>query len=176
MHKRAAFSSVFILFTVAVWAQELPQAITSYYEDWNYVASNSTGHQRAVLWSAYQRRETAVLSGSEQEILVRMQRIVDATESRHFSMPMMLAGTQSPVSSELLVPSDRTVVGGTEILVQVKVMQLLIREAPRARAPVLPIFESKPRFLSMCQYTDKWIRLDGSWKVRRSPAVWVGEY
>lgn len=171
--KRTALSFLFLVFAASLWAQELPRAISSYYLDWNYVARNSTGPQRQVLWKAYRRHETAVLTGTEQEILVRMNRVADATDSRHFSMPMLLAGTAPPVTSELLVPNAHATIEPTRALVQVKVFQNLAHGAATAGGSLFRIFGPKEDLMCMCQYTDEWTQHDGQWKVLRSPVVWV---
>lgn len=171
MQKRAALIFLLLGFSVSLWAQGLPRAIASYYEDWNYVVHNSTEHQRAVLWSAYRRHKTTLLSGTEQELLVRMNRIVDATNPQHHSMPMLLAGTASPVASEILVPSDRLEVDREHLFVQVQVTQLLARATEAGRE--LPSQSLGGRLLRMCQYTDEWKQSGGQWKVLRSPMVWV---
>lgn len=171
MHKRAAFISMLLMLTVTLWAQVLPRPITSYYEDWNYVVRNSTEHQRAALWSAYRRHEEAVLSGVEQELLVRMNRIVDATSPQHFSMPMLLAGTASPVATEILVPSEPATIGEARILVRVKVMQVITRGIEAGGEP--SAHPAGGTLLRMCQYTDEWRQRGGQWKVLRSPIVWV---
>lgn len=171
MYKRAALIPLFLVFTASLWAQGLPRVIASYYDDWNYVVHNSTEHQRAVLWSAYRRHETTLLSGAEKELLIRMDRIVDATNPQHFSMPTLLAGTASPVASEILMPSDHHTIDLRHIRVQVKVMQLLTRATGASRGSLLQPFAGT--LLRMCQYTDEWRQVGGRWKVLRSPIVWV---
>lgn len=172
MVKKTAFLLSMLSLAGALWAQELPRAISSYYDDWNFVARNSTPHQRAAVWGAYRRSETAVLSGTDQELLVRMKRIVDATVRSSHSMPMLLAGTQSPVSPELLVQVGHTVAGNGEILVLLKAVQFPSFEAARGSKSLLRLLR-KQGLVSMCQYTDRWKQQGGAWKVARSLAVWV---
>lgn len=172
MHRRAVMVWVILMFTTPLWAQELPKAIASYYEDWNFVARSTTWHQREVLWSAYRRNKTVTISGSEQEILIKMNNILEATESSNFTMPMLLAGTEPPVTSELLVPFRHTADEKGEIVVRLKVMQSPVGETEKARGTAKGTSRA-PKSVSMCQYTDRWIFRDGRWKVVRSPFVWV---
>lgn len=174
MFKRTIVLSLFLVLTAPIWAQEIPGPITSYYEDWNYVVRNSTAHERAAIWSSYRRHESSALSGAQQELLVRMNRIVEATAPQYYAMPMLLAGTSTPVSSEILAPSGHRSSGKSELLLQVSAMQIVGHGAERARRSILRVFDPGTRLLRMCEYTDRWILRDGQWKVLRSPAMWVG--
>ena len=153
-------------------AEELPTAITSYYDDWNFVASNSTLHQREVLWSAYQQSITRELSGTDQQIIVRMDRILRATEPQKIVMPMLLAATVPPVTQEILVPSSHIAQGDGEFIVRVMAMQTPVAEPAHGHEPTSSPSRLK-NMTSMCQYTDRWVDRDGSWKVIRSAYVWV---
>lgn len=173
MIKRTALVLVLLACAAALWAQGLPPAISSYYQDWNYVVRNSTGPQRQVLWKAYRRKETAVLTGAEQELLVRMSRVAEATDSRHYSMPMLLAGSASPVTSELLLPTGHRAVGRTRLVVRLRVLQPPADSAVPAGRSIGRLFQRKPEYLTMCRYTDEWTFRGGRWRVLRSPLVWV---
>lgn len=172
MHKRAVMLCMLLMVTGALWAQELPGAIASYYDDWNFVASNSTWRQRELLWSSYRGNVTRELSGIDQQIIVKMDRVFRATETPKVVMPMLLAGTEPPVSPEILVPFGHVVQGNREIIVQVRVMQSPVGE-PADGPDSTSSSGHLPNAKSMCQFTDRWINRDGSWRVIRSPFVWV---
>lgn len=172
MYKRAALVWMMVTVAAALWGEELPKSIVSYYEDWNFVALHSTLQQREALWSAYRRSDRALLPVASVKLLTRMTHIVQATEEQESSMPMLLAGQRPPVTSEMLVPFKQSFNGDTEIVVQVKVMQLPTvrdRKASKLRFGS----NSGPASVSMCQYTDRWTQRGGEWKVLRSPFVWV---
>ncbi|MFP4114299.1 MAG: hypothetical protein ACOC2Y_05915 [Spirochaetota bacterium] len=156
----------------ALHANELPEAIGSFYEDWNFVVANSTPVERTALWEI--RRATGDrLTDAETRILRTLERIAAVVFPDDGTMPVAWADPPVP-TSELLA-----VIGTRHVEADVIVVDLAVTPFPARRARSVGE-DSWPQdadpaafgdLRGMGRYRDRWYRRDGRWKLTRCVAV-----
>jgi hypothetical protein len=91
---------------LSVWPVDLPDSVSSFYDDWNFVVLSSTQAQRNGLSDLRRAHPEARISPEERDLLNAIERIRQTFDRPQGSMPNAMLPA-SPITSEVLDPVDQ---------------------------------------------------------------------